>query len=82
VPYLCSITPTLRDNDYDLHAAEYDKILREVARRRGIVVIDVREAFTRVDRGYILADLLLPDGLHLSAAGHRLYAETVMRVLA
>jgi lysophospholipase L1-like esterase len=78
VPYLCSITPVLRDGAYSEDVRAYDGILRDVAAERAVPVIDVYEAFLARD----LEELLLADGLHLSAEGHRVYADTVMRVLA
>jgi len=80
VPYLCTLTPSVKSVQHQLDCKEYDKIVREVAKRRGVPLIDVAEPFTWVDKGYSLADLLV-DGLHLSGWGHRLFAETAMRVL-
>lgn len=56
----------------------YNRIVREVARATDVTLCDIEAAFTgfEVER---LQDLLLPepDVLHLSPAGHRLYAETI-----
>jgi len=54
----------------------YNEIVRAVAGEdREIVLTDMEAAFRRhiADRGVALASLLLPDGLHLSEAGHDVY---------
>lgn len=75
VPYLCTLTPSTRSEQHARDVAHYDGLLREVARQRGVPLIDVRAAFGA-------PGLLLPDGLHLSATGHRAYARAVSMVLA
>lgn len=74
-PYLCTLTPSRRSAAHAFDSLAYDGLVREVARRTGVPLIDVAAAFDG------RAGLLLADGLHLSPEGHRVYAETVMRVL-
>lgn len=74
VPVLCTLTPSHRNETHAADCRLYDTALREVAWRRQIRLADVRSAF----RG---AENLLMDGLHLTAEGHRVYAEIVARVL-
>lgn len=75
VPLLCTLTPSHRSERHAADTARYDAIIREVATAEHVALIDVRCAFD--DR----ADLLAADGIHLSAAGHRVYAEQVMATL-
>jgi lysophospholipase L1-like esterase len=65
------------DLTYEDSNRQYNAIVRQVARNSGpdISFMDIEAAFhrfteRRLDR---LKALLLPDGLHLSAAGHELY---------
>ncbi|MGI8527242.1 MAG: SGNH/GDSL hydrolase family protein [Pseudolabrys sp.] len=81
--------PTTRDSQkfphsdvtYDASNRQYNAIVREVARGLGPAVnfIDIEAEFDRFAGGQRdrLASLLLPDGLHLSAAGHALYFDLV-----
>lgn len=79
VPVLCTITPTcVEDSAKRPRTERYDAALGEVAYQTSTAVADVRAAFLLYDGS--IRDLLLPDGLHLSAAGHALYAETVASV--
>jgi acyl-CoA thioesterase-1 len=70
---------------YEQSNGRYNEIIRSVARRMGaqVVLNDVEEAFrARIgDDRARLADLLLPDGLHLSVAGHDLYFELTMPII-
>lgn len=75
VPYLCTLTPSKRSEQHARDVEWYDGLLRGVAERRRVPLIDVRAAFTS-------DDLLIADGLHLSAEGHRVYARAVSMVLA
>lgn len=70
-PYLCTLTPSRRSEQHETDCALYDTILREIAQERHVSLIDVRAAFGDAE------GLLIGDGLHLSAEGHRLYAKTV-----
>jgi acyl-CoA thioesterase-1 len=58
---------------------EYNDLIRAVARVAGadVTLNDVAAAWEArlLERGYVLTDLLLADGLHLSEAGHDLYCE-------
>lgn len=56
----------------------YNRIVREVARITEVTLCDIEAAFAGIEAEH-LQDLLLPepDVLHLSPAGHRLYAENI-----
>lgn len=73
-PYLCTITPSLRNDQHAEDVEIYDGIVREVAEYGPATLIDVRAAFTH---DYYLMD----DGLHLSESGHKAYAAVVQTVL-
>lgn len=75
-PVLCTATPVLHDEVYVEDLLTYSCAVASVAVRWGVDLVDVRDAFYRHGN---LPELLLDDGLHLSEAGHRLYAETVER---
>ena len=80
-PYLCGLTPSYKSEQHGLDARYYDAIAREVAQRRGVRFVDVLDAFTRRDAGYDPDALLMADGIHLTGAGHRVYAQAVSHVL-
>ncbi len=88
VPYLCTLTPSTRSEQHARDVQAYDVILREVARQEGVALIDTRAAFASddlfLDSGAVAPEpgLLIGDGLHLSADGHRAYARAVSMVLA
>lgn len=76
---LCTITLTRKTTTgYEERLHHYDNIIRFVAYETGAELADVRETFGREKQ---VSRLLLPDGLHLSAAGHRVYAKTVQNTL-
>jgi lysophospholipase L1-like esterase len=78
VPYLCTLTPSRRPEPHPTDCARYDVIIRRVADEEGVRIIDARAAFeAEVDQH----SLLMGDGLHLSVAGHQVYAEAVQKVL-
>ncbi len=58
--------------------AIYNKIVREVAEVTGVTLCDIESVFSRFNRAQ-LEELLLPepDVLHLSPAGHRVYADAI-----
>jgi len=60
----------------------YNDIVREVSRCTGVTLCDIDVVFSKYGKEQ-LAELLLPepDVLHLSIAGHRLYAEAVYPLL-
>jgi lysophospholipase L1-like esterase len=60
----------------------YNGIVREVSRATGVTLCDIEAVFSGFDREN-LENLLLPepDVLHLSPAGHRLYADTIYPLL-
>jgi lysophospholipase L1-like esterase len=60
----------------------YNGIVREVAKGTKVVLCDIDAAFAGFSKEQ-LADLLLPepDVLHLSAAGHRVYADAIYPLL-
>lgn len=73
-PFLCTIVPTAKEQEYDFDAMAYSYSVWDVAHEENAPVIDVRTVFSSHDDWH---SLLLEDGLHLSEAGHRVYAETV-----
>jgi lysophospholipase L1-like esterase len=84
---LLTTHPTLRTNVFDDRISyedcrhRYNEIVRGVARDAGAQLLDIEAEFARFhDR---LAELLLepPDVLHLSAAGHAVYADLLEPVL-
>lgn len=72
-PVFCSITPTFKSERYDLSLIEYDASLRNVAAEMDVMLADVRSEF--LDRG--AGNLVMADGVHLTDAGHDLYATVV-----
>jgi acyl-CoA thioesterase I len=80
--------PTMRDGKQFPHSnvtfeesnRRYNAIVREVGGSLGpqVIFTDIEAEFDRFtnQRRDLLANLLLPDGLHLSAAGHSLYFNT------
>lgn len=77
--------PTTRDKQvfphypatFETGNLRYNQIIRQVAQEDGMLTLtDIGAAFrNRVNSGVALETLLLPDGLHLSEAGHDLYLE-------
>jgi hypothetical protein len=55
----------------------FQALVRELARRNGAACLDPLEDFRRVRSG-----LYFPADLHWTPAGHRLYAESLARLLA
>lgn len=87
-PFFCTITPSLKNREHAIDVAVYDTVLREVASRMKVELIDVRAAFEAWGYPYIaesdaltIGDLTIEDGLHLNKLGHRVYAATVQRAL-
>ena len=76
-PILCTITPTLKGEGYEMDAQEYSAIVRGVAMGAAVTVAHTRRAFLATG----FARLLLDDGIHLNADGHKLYAEVVQACL-
>ena len=58
----------------------YNRIVRDVARKTGVLLCDIEQAFSDLSQTE-LAEMLLPepDVLHLSAAGHQRYAEAIFQ---
>lgn len=77
-PVLCTPTPTRKDPGYDDSLREYGDAVESVAYHWGARLIDVRWAFNR----HGIDGLLMADGLHLTEAGHQVYADAVDSVLA
>lgn len=77
-PFLCTLTPSRRSEQHAADVARYDRLLRRVADDEGVTIIDVRDVFLRHPE---IDDLIMDDGLHLTARGHEVYAEEVQRVL-
>lgn len=76
-PVLVNLTPTLKEGRYEDDAEDYSNAVEFVAQQWDMKAIDVRSAFIRFD----IKDLLLHDKIHLSQAGHDLYAHTVRGAL-
>lgn len=84
--------PTTRTNEllpggkstYQQNNEAYNRILREAIGNRDneVLLIDVeRHFFTLMNKGADLANLLLPDGLHLSEQGHDVYFDFVYPII-
>ncbi len=62
---------------YEDHNRAYNQIVRDVAQTTDVRLVDIEAAFdARTAAGVSLGDLLLPDELHLSEAGHAVYFDT------
>ena len=61
----------------------YNDIVREIAREREVIFVDIAKTFEKLPVAD-LEDMLLPypDHLHLSAEGHKFYADTIYPVIA
>jgi len=81
VPFLCTLTPSTRSQQHAEDVERYDRILRGVA--EAVWLIDVRRLFWLLSTftPQVNENLLLDDGLHLSPAGHRVYAAAVQGAL-
>lgn len=73
-PLICLLTPTARSEQFEIDCLHYENAARNAARGWGVRYIDVRSAFGDTPG-------LLLDGLHLSPAGHRVYADAVQAAL-
>lgn len=79
-----------KEKTYEQSNAEYSDLIRVAYRnlardRRPVTLIDMEEAWSRnlrEDTAGPLGRLLLPDGIHLSDDGHRLYAEVIIPLVA
>lgn len=62
----------------------YNEIIRSVARQASVTLVDMERVFLAIlqDAKLTLTDLLLPDGIHLSVEGHRVYFEKIAPVLS
>jgi hypothetical protein len=87
---ICSTNhPTLRHKtlacgeSLEVRRERYNDIVREVVAATGVTLCDIDAAFRRRSSPEALPDLLLPapDVLHLSPAGHRLYADIMLEYL-
>jgi lysophospholipase L1-like esterase len=57
---------------------EYNKIVREVALISKVTLIDIEKYFKReLDKGLKLSDVVLPDNVHLTTAGHNMYFKII-----
>lgn len=74
-PILCSLTPSFRNEEHAADVMTYDQMLRRVCDDESVPLADVRKAFIS-ERA-----LIMDDGLHLSEAGHEVYARVVESVL-
>ena len=74
------LTRALSDGrPYEAHSEEYTAIVRECAASSGTPLLDMRALFPGPDLA--LADALVEDGIHLSAAGIERYGEIAARFL-
>jgi lysophospholipase L1-like esterase len=73
-PFLCTLIPSHKNLRHSRDLCHYDQALREVAEDTRTRLIDVRAAWDSID-------LLLPDGVHPTAEGHRRYAHRVQAAL-
>lgn len=71
-PVLVNMTPTMKSVEYEAAAFRYSDIVGVVASMRQVPMVDVRSLFQRE-----LNELLIDDGIHLSAMGHAVYASAV-----
>lgn len=76
-PVLVTATPSRKNDVYDDDLLVYSCAVASVASAWNVDLIDVRDAFYRQHRR--LGELLMADGVHITEAGHELYAETVER---
>src|SRR5688572_14172641 len=74
--------PMVSGETLEQRRTKYNEIVRDVARQAGVTLCDIEAAFAFASREQ-LADLLLPepDVLHLSAAGHQIYADAITPAL-
>lgn len=73
-PFLCTLIPSHKNLRHTQDLMHYDEALRGVAEDTQTRVIDVRAAWGGLE-------LLMPDGIHPTQAGHRRYAETVQAAI-
>lgn len=76
-PVLCSLTPTRKTREYDRDVHYYNAEVSRVAHTQKVPLVDVRQAFLVGS----LDELLMDDGVHLTEAGHELYASSVSSVV-
>ena len=76
-PVLCTLTPTRKTRQYDSDVHYYSTEVSRVAHAQKAPLVDVRQAFLDGN----LDELLMDDGVHLTEAGHDLYAATVSAVV-
>jgi lysophospholipase L1-like esterase len=62
---------------YEDANARYSELMRHVAEETGVILCDIRAAFERSQADPARLLVPAPDLLHLSAEGHRLYADTI-----
>jgi len=74
--------PMISGETLEQRRTKYNEIVRDVARQSQVTLCDIEAAFAFANREQ-LADLLLPepDVLHLSASGHKIYADAIMPAL-
>lgn len=76
-PILCTLSPTLKEDEFQADAAHYDDLIRDVADRTWTRLFDVRGWLMGTGGQY-----LLDDGVHLNELGHKVYACGVQHLLA
>lgn len=68
----------LNNHSYESANAEYSQALEDIAHTTGCRLCDIRRVFCNYHTDKLEALLLpYPDQLHLSPAGHRVYADTI-----
>jgi lysophospholipase L1-like esterase len=73
-PFLCTLIPSHKNLRHSQDVQHYDQALREVAADTQTRLIDVRAVWDSLE-------LLMSDGVHPSAEGHKRYAQTVQRAI-
>jgi lysophospholipase L1-like esterase len=77
-PFLCTLTPSYRPDPHPTDCDRYDRVIRQVALDESVPLIDARAAFmAELDP----RTLVMEDGLHLTAAGHVVYAAAAEKAL-
>jgi len=66
----------------DVFLETYREATRRFAREQGLLLIDIDRALRRACAAGGIERYILPDGVHLTADGNRIVAETVSRELA
>jgi acyl-CoA thioesterase-1 len=75
--------PSTRTNKFDYAEcsyqesnSDYNQIIREVASVKKVTLVDIEESIRKDGREH--SDYLLPDQIHLSDLGHKIYFKTIL----